>query len=171
PPTGAPAAPPAGVAVPAPPPAVPAPATSPSPAGGSGGAGAGGAAGGGAREPPPPPAPAGGAAAAGSAGPPGSAPAAAHAEDPYMPDPEAGPARDAVGTRLIDVATPFTVGSRHLELLVTHRFNQAINQGGSAHNLWGLDSGADFGIGFTYGLLRNLDLSVYRSAFQEDYEL
>ena len=88
-----------------------------------------------------------------------------------MPDPEAGPARDAVGTRLIDVATPFTVGSRHLELLVTHRFNQAINQGGSAHNLWGLDSGADFGIGFTYGLLRNLDLSVYRSAFQEDYEL
>jgi hypothetical protein len=78
---------------------------------------------------------------------------------------------DPVGTRLIDVATPFTVGPRRLELLFTHRFDQPINQGANAHNLWGLDSGADVGIGFTYGLLRHLDLSVYRSSFQEDYEL
>lgn len=78
---------------------------------------------------------------------------------------------DPVGTRLIDVATPFTVGRRRLELLFTHRFDQAVNQGANAHNLWGLDSGADVGIGFTYGLLSHLDLSVYRSSFQEDYEL
>jgi Membrane bound beta barrel domain (DUF5777) len=78
---------------------------------------------------------------------------------------------DPVGTRLIDVATPFTVGRRRFELLFTHRFDQAINQGANAHNLWGLDSGADVGIGFTYGLLRHLDLSVYRSSFQEDFEL
>jgi len=78
---------------------------------------------------------------------------------------------DPVGTRLIDIATPFTVGRRRFELLFTHRFDQAINQGANAHNLWGLDSGADVGIGFTYGLLRHLDLSVYRSQFQEDYEL
>ncbi|HXO26445.1 MAG TPA: DUF5777 family beta-barrel protein [Thermoanaerobaculia bacterium] len=78
---------------------------------------------------------------------------------------------DPVGTRLIDVATPFTVGRRRLELMFTHRFDQALNQGANAHNLWGLDSGADVGIGFTYGLLRHLDLSVYRSSFQEDFEL
>jgi hypothetical protein len=79
--------------------------------------------------------------------------------------------RDPVGTRLIDIATPFTSGERWLELLVTHRFNQPFNQGATAHNLFGLDSGADVGIGFTYGLLQHLDVSVYRSAFQEDFEL
>jgi hypothetical protein len=79
--------------------------------------------------------------------------------------------RDPVGDRLIDVATPFTIGQRWLELLVTHRFIQPFNQGGTAHNLWGLDSGADVGIGFTYGVVDRLDLSVYRSSFQEDFEL
>ncbi len=68
-------------------------------------------------------------------------------------------------------ATPFTVGRRRLELLITHRFLQPVNQGASAHNLWSLDSGAEVGVGFTYGLFRHLDLSVYRSQFQEDYEL
>jgi hypothetical protein len=92
-------------------------------------------------------------------------------QDAYLAPPAERPASDPVGTRLVDVATPFTVGRRRLELLVTHRFNQPVNQGGNAHNLWGLDSGADFGLGFTYGLLRKLDLSVYRSSFQEDFEL
>jgi len=80
-------------------------------------------------------------------------------------------AADPLGSRLIDVATPSTIGRRRLEALFTHRFNQPVNQGGNAHNLWGLDSGADVGFGFTYGLLRRLDLSAYRSQFQEDYEL
>ena len=92
------------------------------------------------------------------------------AGDAYLAAP-VPPADDAVGSRLIDLATPFTIGQRRLELLVTHRFNQPVNQGSSAHNLWGLDSGADVGIGFTYGLLRRLDVSVYRSQFQEDFEL
>lgn len=110
------------------------------------------------------------------AGAPAPAPAAGGdasqpANDPSLAG-EAEPARaDPVGTRLIDVATPFTVGRQRLELLFTHRFVQAVNQGGNGHNLFGLDSGADVGIGLTYGLLRHLDLSVYRSSFQEDYEL
>ncbi|HYL05719.1 MAG TPA: DUF5777 family beta-barrel protein, partial [Thermoanaerobaculia bacterium] len=106
--------------------------------------------------------------------PPASAPAAAGstaADATYLTAPVQPAAGDAVGSRLIDLATPFTIGRRRLELLVTHRFNQPVNQGSSAHNLWGLDSGADVGIGFTYGLLRRLDLSVYRSQFQEDFEL
>jgi hypothetical protein len=95
------------------------------------------------------------------------------AQDTYLAGPLAAApaATDPIGSRLIDVASPFTVGRRRLELLVTHRFLQPVNHGSSAHNLWGLDSGAEVGIGFTYGLLRHLDLSVYRSQFQEDYEL
>ncbi|MBV8200658.1 MAG: hypothetical protein JOZ15_08540 [Acidobacteria bacterium] len=110
------------------------------------------------REPPPDatPPPAGGAQAG---------------DEAYLAAPVQPAAAEPVGSRLIDLATPSTIGRRRLELLVTHRFNQPVNQGSSAHNLWGLDSGADVGIGFTYGLLRKLDLSVYRSQFQEDFEL
>ncbi len=108
---------------------------------------------------------------AGAPTPPAAGGASQPANDPSLAG-EAEPARaDPVGTRLIDVATPFTVGRQRLELLFTHRFVQAVNQGGNGHNLFGLDSGADVGIGLTYGLLRHLDLSVYRSSFQEDYEL
>jgi hypothetical protein len=105
--------------------------------------------------------------------PPPAPPAPPPPLDPYLAGPvEATPApTDPIGSRLIDVPSPFTVGRRRLELLVTHRFLQPVNQGASAHNLWGLDSGAEVGVGFTYGLLRHLDLSVYRSQFQEDYEL
>jgi Membrane bound beta barrel domain (DUF5777) len=112
-----------------------------------------------------------------SAAQPATAPPAVAPAAPSQPDESAlvAPGKriagDGVGSRLIDVATPFTIGQRRFELLFTHRFDQAINQGANAHNLWGLDSGADVGIGFTYGLLRQLDLSVYRSSFQEDFEL
>jgi hypothetical protein len=78
--------------------------------------------------------------------------------------------RDPLGTRLVNGATPYPVGRRTFELHFTHRFRQAI-QDGDSHNLWGLDSGADTGIGLAVGLSRNLDLSVYRTAFQEDFEL
>ncbi|HXO22556.1 MAG TPA: DUF5777 family beta-barrel protein [Thermoanaerobaculia bacterium] len=78
--------------------------------------------------------------------------------------------RDPVGTRLIDLPTPFAVGQRQIEVLFTHRFQQTVNQG-SVHDLWGLDSGADVGIGVSAGVARNLDLEVYRSSFQEDFEL
>lgn len=78
--------------------------------------------------------------------------------------------RDPLGTRLVNGSTPYTVGARRFELHFTHRFRQAI-QDGDSHNLWGLDSGADTGIGLAVGLGRHFDLSLYRTAFQEDYEL
>ena len=55
-------------------------------------------------------------------------------------------------------------------MLFSHRFQQAINDGDS-HNLWGLDSGADVGIGLAWGATDHLDLSLYRASFQEDFEL
>lgn len=100
-----------------------------------------------------------------------SVPAPAPASDAYLLGVGDAVVSDPVGSRLIDVASPFTVGRRRLEFMVTHRFRQAVNQGGTGHNLYGLDGGADVGFGLTYGVLRRLDLSVYRSQFQEDYEL
>jgi hypothetical protein len=95
-------------------------------------------------------------------------PAAAPAQDAGPYDPVR---RDPLGTVLINGATPYTLGSRRLEVLFTHRFQQAVNQGGDSHNLWGLDGGADVGIGLAYGVAPHLDLSVYRASFQEDFEL
>ncbi|HET9209207.1 MAG TPA: DUF5777 family beta-barrel protein [Thermoanaerobaculia bacterium] len=93
-------------------------------------------------------------------------PAAAQNAGPYDPV-----RRDPLGTVLINGATPYTLGSRRLEVLFTHRFQQPVNQGGDSHNLWGLDSGADVGIGLAWGAAPHLDLSVYRASFQEDFEL
>ncbi|HEX9671610.1 MAG TPA: DUF5777 family beta-barrel protein [Thermoanaerobaculia bacterium] len=95
----------------------------------------------------------------------------AEATPPPAEEPAEQPAEgDPLGTRLIDTATPFPVGARLWEILFTHRFQQTV-QDGSAHDLWGLDGAADVGIGMTFGLTRRLDLGLYRSSFQEDYEV
>jgi len=88
--------------------------------------------------------------------------AGAAAQEAVAPDP--------LGTRFIDMPTPFTVGSRRIELLFTHRFQQTV-QDGDDHNLWGLDGGSDVGIGLTWGATPRLDLSLFRSSFQENFEL
>jgi hypothetical protein len=90
---------------------------------------------------------------------------------PFAPGPYEPVKRDSLGTRLINVPTPYTVGAKTLEVIFTHRFHQAINQGGSFSNLWGMDSGADTGLGAAWGFSRNFDVSLYRSSFQENFEL
>lgn len=85
--------------------------------------------------------------------------------DPYEPLP-----RDPLGTRLIDMPTPYTLGSRRLEVLFTHRFHQSV-QDGDESNLWGLDGGSDVGIGLAYGVTSHLDLALFRSSFQENFEI
>jgi hypothetical protein len=94
-----------------------------------------------------------------------AAAAAAQETGPYEPV-----RRDPLGTRLINVSTPYPVGARTVEVIFTHRFNQPVNDG-TVHDLWGLDSGADTGIGLAVGVTRSLDLSLYRSSFQENYEI
>src|SRR3954462_487225 len=81
-------------------------------------------------------------------------PAAAQEDQPYTPV-----RRDPLGTRLVNGATPYPVGAHKLEVLFTHRFQEAVQRGDS-HDLWGLDSGSDVGIGLAFGLTRNLDLSL-----------
>ncbi|MFL6192779.1 MAG: DUF5777 family beta-barrel protein [Thermoanaerobaculia bacterium] len=77
---------------------------------------------------------------------------------------------DGLGTRLINGPTPYPVKAHKWEVLFTHRFQQPANEG-SSHDLWGLDSGADTGIGVAVGLTSRLDLALYRVSFQEDYEV
>jgi hypothetical protein len=91
--------------------------------------------------------------------------AAQEAADPYEPVP-----RDPLGTRLIAVPTPSTLGSRRLEVLFTHRFHQTV-QDGDESDLWGLDSGSDVGIGLAYGVTSHLDVALFRSSFQENFEV
>ncbi len=75
-----------------------------------------------------------------------------------------------LGSRLIDLATPDVVADRTLELTFTHRFLQP-TQDGSGSNLWGLDSGAETGIGLAYGWRDRFELALYRTSFQETFEL
>ena len=86
-------------------------------------------------------------------------------ENPYAPV-----RRDPIGPRLIDMPTPFTLGARRVEVIFSHRFQQTVSSG-DAHNLWGLDSGADVGLGLAWGVTRHFDLGVYRSSFQENFEV
>jgi hypothetical protein len=94
----------------------------------------------------------------------------AAAQEDYLSGPYDPIRRDPLGTRLVNGATPYPVGARKLEVLFTHRFQEAVQKGDS-HDLWGLDSGSDVGIGIGAGLTRKLDLSLYRASFQEDFEI
>lgn len=77
---------------------------------------------------------------------------------------------EELGSRLVNVATPYPVPARTLEVIFLHRFHLPV-QDGSASDLWGLDSGADVGLGLAYGLTPRLDVALLRSSFQEDFEL
>lgn len=78
--------------------------------------------------------------------------------------------RDPLGTRLVNVATPFPVQAKTLEVIFLHRFHLPV-QDGSSSDLWGLDSGADVGLGLAWGFNSRLDVALLRSSFQEDFEL
>jgi hypothetical protein len=91
-----------------------------------------------------------------------STPLAAQEEEPER--------RDPLGTRLVNVATPFPVQAKTLEVVFLHRFHLPV-QDGSSSDLWGLDSGADVGIGLAFGITPRLDASLLRFSFQEDFEL
>lgn len=91
--------------------------------------------------------------------------AAQETSSPYTPVP-----RDPLGTRFVNVPTPFPVRARTVELTFLHRFRTPLNEGSSS-DLWGLDNGADVAIGVGLGITRHLDVSFLRSSFQENFEL
>ncbi|HXU44589.1 MAG TPA: DUF5777 family beta-barrel protein [Thermoanaerobaculia bacterium] len=75
-----------------------------------------------------------------------------------------------IGTRFVDLASPYVVPGGVLELTITHRFLKAI-QDGDSHDLWGLDSGAETAFGLGYGISDRAEISIFRSSFQETFEL
>ncbi len=76
----------------------------------------------------------------------------------------------ALGETLINQPTPRVFGVGTWEIKFTHRFSQPINEG-DIQSLWGLDSAADIGIGLTYVPIQDLQISLYRTDIQDDYEL
>ncbi|MDP9360456.1 MAG: DUF5777 family beta-barrel protein, partial [Acidobacteriota bacterium] len=59
------------------------------------------------------------------------------------------------------------------EIKFTHRFNQSLDHGSFSdrvHSLWGLDSNADVGIGFSYVISRDLQATFMRSNASDDIE-
>jgi hypothetical protein len=77
---------------------------------------------------------------------------------------------EKTGARMVEVATPFTLGRGNFEVMFGFRMAQTV-QDGDVHDLWGIDSGADVGIGLAYGIGSRFDVELYRSSFQETFEL
>src|SRR5438552_12408311 len=75
-----------------------------------------------------------------------------------------------LGDSLLSLPTSHIPAEGTWEVKFTHRFNQSINDG-DVHNLWGLDSNADVGIGFSYAPTRDLQFTFLRSNAQDDIEL
>ena len=92
----------------------------------------------------------------------------AFAQDRYTPV-----APLPLGDVLLNLPTSHMPSKGVWEVKFTHRFNQSLDQGtfsDRVHSLWGLDSNADVGIGLSYVLVRDLQLSLYRSNALDDIE-
>ena len=73
------------------------------------------------------------------------------------------------GDRFLQTASPLTNDQGLFQVLFTHRFNQPVNEAGG-NNLFGLDSGANIGIGLSYVPVDRLAVEVYRASSGGDYE-
>jgi hypothetical protein len=74
------------------------------------------------------------------------------------------------GSLVVNLPSDATIAAGLLQFLVTHRFRDPVH-GSDAHTLYSLDSGADFGLGFSYSPVRNFELALYRSGIQDDYQI
>jgi hypothetical protein len=98
----------------------------------------------------------------------------AQAPPPAPPPPYAPIKPFPVGDLLLSLPTSHMPSAGTWEIRFSHRFNQSIDQGSFSdrvHSLWGLDSNADVGIGLSYALRRDLQLSFLRSNAMDDIEL
>ncbi|HYS53351.1 MAG TPA: DUF5777 family beta-barrel protein [Thermoanaerobaculia bacterium] len=91
-----------------------------------------------------------------------------NAQDRYTPVPPL-----PLGDVLLNLPTSHMPSKGVWEVKFTHRFNQSLDQGSFSdrvHSLWGLDSNADVGIGLSYVIVRDTELSFYRSNALDDIE-
>ncbi|MCL4807769.1 MAG: hypothetical protein KJ062_08225 [Thermoanaerobaculia bacterium] len=73
------------------------------------------------------------------------------------------------GTLFLQTHSPLVNDAGILETLFTHRFNQPVNEAGGT-DLFGLDNGANIGIGLSWVPVRGLAAEVYRASNGGDYE-
>lgn len=104
------------------------------------------------------------AAAGGGAG--AAQPGAGAAEVPAPPRRWLAP----TGSLVVNLPSDQALARGLLQFLVTHRFRSPV-RGSNAHELYSLDSGADFGFGFAYAPIERGEVSLYRSGIQDDWEL
>ncbi len=98
--------------------------------------------------------------------PPNSGLPAPDREAPAPPRPWLAP----TGSLVVNLPSDQTLSRGLLQFLVTHRFRSPV-RGSDAHDLYSLDSGADFGFGFAYAPVERGEVSLYRSGIQDDWEL
>src|SRR5438067_1516116 len=92
----------------------------------------------------------------------------AHSQDRYTPVPPL-----PLGDTLLSLPTSHIPSEGTWEVKFTHRFNQSLDQGNFSdrvHSLWGLDSNADVGIGFSYAITPDLQATFMRSNASDDIE-
>ncbi|MFI5413800.1 MAG: DUF5777 family beta-barrel protein, partial [Candidatus Lutacidiplasmatales archaeon] len=82
---------------------------------------------------------------------------------------EAPPWEPGYGDRFLQTASPLVNDQGILEAIFTHRFNVPVNQSGG-NQLFGLDSGANVGLGVSYAPVSRLAVEVYRGSAGGDYE-
>ncbi|MFI5182207.1 MAG: DUF5777 family beta-barrel protein [Thermoanaerobaculia bacterium] len=82
---------------------------------------------------------------------------------------EAPPWEPGYGDRFLQTASPLVNEKGILQAIFTHRFNQPVNSAGG-NNLFGLDSGANIGLGVGYVPVDHLSIDVYRASSGGDYE-
>ncbi len=70
---------------------------------------------------------------------------------------------------LVNLPTHLTLSPSTLAVLFTHRFTEPVDAAGPG-NLYGLDSGADVGLGLALGFGHGLETSLYRSSLFKEYE-
>ncbi len=79
-----------------------------------------------------------------------------------------------LGDTLLTLPTSHIPAEGTFEVKFTHRFNQSLSQGSFSdqiHSLFGLDSNADVGLGFSYAHTPNLQFSLLRSNTLDDIEV
>ena len=73
------------------------------------------------------------------------------------------------GDRFLQTSSPVVNDQGIMQVIFTHRFNQPVNEAGG-NNLFGLDSGANIGIGLSWVPVDRLGVEVYRASSGGDYE-
>lgn len=75
-----------------------------------------------------------------------------------------------VGDILLTLPSSHMADAHTFEVRFSHRFNGSVD-GNGIHSLFGLDSGANVGLGLSYVPIRDLELSLMRQSSLETYEV